>query len=261
MGTPQNQPGTFCWYECGTRDAAAAKKFYTELFGWKAVDVPMPGEMGGHYTMLKVGEEDVAGLYEMRGPQFENVPPHWMTYVNSANVDESVTRAKSLGATILADPMDIPGVGRLAVLQDPTGATISVFKMGEHHGTAQLGTTHGAFCWSELATRDTAAAKTFYTSLFDWGAKVDDNPEMPYTEFQVSGTSVAGMMAMGPQHGDAPPHWMPYVAVSDCNAAAEKVEQLGGQVVVPPMDVPNVGRFSVIADPTGAHLAMITLQS
>ena len=81
----------------------------------------------------------------------------------------------------------------------------------------------------------------FYTELLNWKAKEDTGP-MQYTEFQVGGTSVGGMMAMTPQHGDAPPHWLPYVMVKDCDATTAKAEKTGGRVLVPPMDIPKVGR-------------------
>jgi len=259
MATPQHAPGSFCWFECGTTDVGAAKKFYAGLFDWNTVDVPMPGDMGGHYTLLKLGDDDVAGLYKMSGPQFEGVPPHWATYVTVEDVDQSADRARSLGGKIVAPPMDVPGVGRMAVVEDPTGAKIAMFKPGEHPGAAQLGPAPGTFGWSELATRDTAAAKAFYTELFHWGAKVDDNSPITYTEFQLGGTSIGGMMEMTPQHGDAPPHWMPYVLVADCNVTAAKVTDLGGRVFVPPTDIPDVGRFSVFMDPVGAMLAIVKL--
>ena len=259
MSKPNYPTGSFCWFECGSTDAAAAKSFYTQLFGWNAADVPMPGDMGGSYTLFKVGDEDMAGLYPLSGPQFEGVPSNWTTYVNVDSADEIAERATTLGATIVTPPMHVPGVGRIAFLQDPTGAHIGLFQPGEHPGSAQPGSVEGAMGWSELATRDTEKAKAFYTELFNWGAKVDDKGPMPYTEFQVGGESIGGMMAMTPQHGEAPPHWLPYVLVDDCDLSAAKVTQLGGNILVPPMDVPNVGRFSVFTDPTGACLAIIKL--
>jgi len=257
MTTPQPAPGTFCWFECGTRDAAAAKRFYTGVFGWEAVDMPMPGD-AGTYTLLKLGGKDVAGLYQMAGPRFEGVPPHWLTYVCVENADETAARARSLGGKVALEPMDVPGVGRIAMIQDPTGANIALFKPGEHSGTIPMGMTPGTFGWSELATRDTKRAKAFYTELFDWNAKADTGG-MPYTEWQVGGKSIGGMMEMTLQHGDAPTHWLPYVVVADCDASAKKVTDLGGKLIVPPKDIPKVGRFSVFFDPTGAGLAIIQL--
>lgn len=258
METIQNRPGTFCWFECGTTDAASAKRFYTGLFGWSAVDVPMPEDMGV-YTLFRIDERDVAGLYELKGPQFENVPPHWMTYVRVEDVDESAAKAESLGGKIEAPPIDVPGVGRIAVIADPTGAHISLFKPGEHPG-APASSQPGHFGWSELATNDTAAAQEFYGRLFGWGAKVDDNTAIPYTEFQLEGVSLAGMMALTAQQGDAPPHWLPYVVVADCDAVAAKAAELGGTQIVPPTHIPDVGPFSVFADPAGAVLAVVQLK-
>lgn len=259
MSDANCEPGTFCWFECGSTDAAKAKSFYTSVFGWKTTDMPMPGD-AGTYTLLKLGEAEVGGLYKMSGPQFQGVPSHWMTYVTVDDIKESTTRAKSLGGTVVMEPMDVPNVGSMSVVKDPTGAVFSMMQLGGHPGRAQLGMAPGAFGWSELATRDTARAKAFYTELFNWKAKTDDNPSMPYTEFQVGGTSIGGMMEMTPQHGDASPRWLPYVMVADCDATVGKVQKHGGKVLVPPTSIPKVGRFSVFLDPAGAALAVIQLE-
>jgi len=252
MATSNHPAGTFCWFECGSRDAAKSKTFYTQLFGWNAADSPMPGE-GGVYTLLKTGGEDIAGLYHLSGPQFEGVPSHWMTYVAVDDVDATAERAKSLGGSVVAPPMDVPNVGRMAVLKDPTGAVISIARFDQHPGTSPK----GPFGWSELATRDTEGAQSFYTQLFNWTAKPDAND--PYTEFQSGGKSIAGMMAMKPEHGAAPPHWLPYMMVEDCDDVVRRATQLGATVYVPPTDIPKVGRFSVFADPTGATLGIVKL--
>jgi predicted enzyme related to lactoylglutathione lyase len=155
--------------------------------------------------------------------------------------------------------MDIPGVGRMSVIADPTGATICLFQPGEHQGSPPSGPQPGTFGWSELATRDTDRAGRFYSELFDWGMKTDQGDPIPYTEFQLAGESIGGMLAMTEQYGDAPPHWLPYVMVEDCNETFGKATKLGAKTYVPPMDIPNVGRFAVFADPTGAALAIIQL--
>ena len=253
-------PGTFSWFECGTTNAAAAKKFYTSVFGWTAIDKPLPGDMEGQYTMLKKGDADVAGLYEMSGPMFEGVPSHWMTYVTVDDVDEKATKAAELGGKVIAPPMDVPEVGRIAFLEDNTGSKFGLFKPGAHKGAAQLGPLDGTFGWTELATRDTAAAKVFYSGLFDWKPKDSEIPGMPYTEWVAQEQSVGGMMEMTPEHGDAPPHWMPYVFVDDCDAIMAKVDAGGGTTLVPAMDIPNVGRMGVFMDPTGAALAVIKME-
>jgi len=260
MATSKHEPGTFCWFECGTTDAAKAKAFYAGVFGWDSADAPM-GEGGGVYSILKQGDAEVAGLYTLSGPQFEGVPSHWMTYVSVADIHESTARAQSLGAKVVAEAVEVPGVGSLSVVCDPTGAMFSMMQLKEYPGRTPLGMAAGGFGWSELVTRDTARAKAFYTELFDWKAKTDDSPSMPYTEFQVGGVSIGGMMEMTPQHGESPPHWLPYVMVDDCDATVERVKQHGGQVFVPPTSIPKVGRFSVFMDPTGAVLAVIRLEA
>ena len=217
----------------------------------------MPGEHPGEYILLKQNGKDIAGLYELAGEMFEGVPSHWMSYVTVEDVDQAAEKAAKLDGNVLAPPMDIPGVGRMAFLQDPTGAQIAVFKPGEHVGTAE----DGPFGWSELSTGDTAKAESFYTSLFGWGAKSDKGAPVAYTEFQVGERSIAGMMELDPKMAAAnvPPHWMPYVMVDDCDAISGKAAELGAQLLVPPTDIPDVGRFSVFMDPTGASLAVIKL--
>lgn len=117
----------------------------------------------------------------------------------------------------------------------------------------------GAFCWNELATRDLDAAKKFYTELLGWQLKQSDAAGMAYHEIVAGGEHVGGLYQMGPEHGDAPSHWMAYVAVDDVDAKASQVEELGGKVCVPPTDIPNVGRFCMINDPAGATISLIAL--
>jgi predicted enzyme related to lactoylglutathione lyase len=119
---------------------------------------------------------------------------------------------------------------------------------------------HGAFCWNELATTDAAAAKKFYTELLGWQLKEGDVTPMAYTEIVVGGAHVGGIYQTGPESGgNMPPHWITYVSVDDVDASAKRVAELGGKVSLPPMDIPDVGRFCVIRDPQGATLALITL--
>jgi hypothetical protein len=187
------------------------------------------------------------------------VPPHWGSYVAVANADEAAKRATALGGKVLAPAFDVMDAGRMAVLQDPTGATFMVWQAGKHQGAGVLNEP-GALCWTELATRDTKTAEKFYTQLFGWTAKVGgEGTPMEYTEFSNSGRPGVGMMQMPAQvPADVPPYWMPYFQVVDCNASTEKAKQLGAHIAVPPMDIPNTGRFSVIADPQGAMFAVFT---
>lgn len=121
---------------------------------------------------------------------------------------------------------------------------------------------HGTFCWHELMTRDTDAATRFYTELFGWSSSVSDIGATKYTLFAPAGAkdskeSIAGMMAItGPEFEGVPPNWLSYVAVEDIAATTERVTKLGGQVRVPVTPIPTIGKFAVIADPTGAVIAL-----
>ena len=123
---------------------------------------------------------------------------------------------------------------------------------------------HGTFCWNELATSNLEVCKQF----FGWKFKENkpmadcDGAGMIYNEISIDGKKqYGGMFQMGKEFGDAPSHWMSYVAVDDVDAAAEKVSALGGKICVPPMDIPNTGRFCVVNDPSGATISLITLKS
>ena len=117
---------TFVWHELYVKDSAAAKAFYGEVLGWTNSDMDM-GEMGT-YTMLHKDGVPVAGIMQMDGPHFDGVPPHWAVYVSVDDVDAKVEKAVSLGATILVPAMDIPGIGRMCLIQDTQGATVWLFK-------------------------------------------------------------------------------------------------------------------------------------
>ena len=121
---------------------------------------------------------------------------------------------------------------------------------------------HGTICWTELSTKDVEAARKFYSELLGWTTTKSEAGGDGYTEVRASGgRPFGGMMQMTAEcGGDGPSHWTSYVAVDDVDASAKRVEELGGKVVMPPTDIPNVGRFCIINDPTGAAISLITLR-
>ncbi|HEX7165990.1 MAG TPA: VOC family protein [Acidimicrobiales bacterium] len=244
--------GTPSWVDIGT-DVEGAKAFYAALFGWDAQEAGPPEQSGGYGFFLKGGKM-VAGF----GPQQNPGPPFWSTYVSVDDAELIAKNVEAAGGTIVVAPMDVMGQGHMAVFQDPTGAFISIWQPGEHRG-AQLVNEPGAFCWNELNTRDTAAAKGFYESVFGWTG-VTHEGEMAYTEFQIGGTSIAGMMNMPPPvPAEVPAHWLVYFAVEDVDAALAKVGELGGTALTGVMTIPSGSRFAVVADPQGAAFGIITL--
>ena len=249
-------PGTFSWVELATTDQKAAVAFYRALFGWDINEQPIgPGEI---YSMFLMRGKEVAATYSMRPEERQSgAPPHWNLYVTVANVDGTVKRAESLGAKVLAPPFDVMDVGRMAILQDPTGAALQVWEAKKHIG-ARILYEPGALCWSELTTRDTKAAESFYTKLFGWTAKHGaPSAVMDYTEFSNQGQSIAGMLPTPAQMpASVPSYWMPYFQVTDCDASTAKAKELGASVMTPPRDIPNTGRFSILKDPQGAMFAV-----
>ena len=120
------------------------------------------------------------------------IPPHWLSYVSVASADESAGKAKELGATLMKEPFDVFTVGRMAVVQDPTGAVFALWQPGTHKG-ASLVNVPNSLCWNELATPDTEKAGDFYTGLFGWGKNVQQMGPMTYTSF-MNGERPAGGM-------------------------------------------------------------------
>ena len=248
----RHEPGAFSWIELATTDPKAAKAFYTTLFGWSFTDGPMGPGPEDIYTRLQLGGDDVGALYPMmREQQTQGVPPFWLCYVTVASADEAAKKAKALGGKVCAEPFDVMDYGRMAILQDPSGATLAVWQPGTHPGVGRFGEA-GAPCWLELATRDVEAARKFYGSIFGWTWLEPKGVGMPYTEIQRNGQSMGGVYPIGPEMGPMPPNWTAYFQVADCAAAAAKATSLGGKLLVEPKDLAGVGRFAVVQDPQGA---------
>lgn len=118
--------------------------------------------------------------------------------------------------------------------------------------------THGAFSWNELVTTDISAAKSFYSTLFGWQLEDQESEQMTYTMAKAGDKEVAGMMAMPKEAEGMPSAWGGYVTVDDVDKQVKRAENLGATTLVEPRDIPNIGRFSVISDPQGAMITMIT---
>lgn len=121
---PQMTPGTFGWNELMTPDADACKAFFTALMGWTTETMEMPD--GGVYTIFKLGDRPAGGMMQMRGAEFEGMPPHWVGYLTVEDVDKTIDKCKSLGGSVAVGPFDVANVGRFAIIADPTGAHVGI---------------------------------------------------------------------------------------------------------------------------------------
>ena len=251
-----HKPGAFCWVELGTTDQNAAKKFYGTLFGWAANDNPMgPGEF---YTIFRLQDRNAAAAYTLRpDDRAHGVPPHWMLYVAVENADAAANRVAEFGGKVLAPAFDVMDAGRMSVVQDPTGATFSVWQAKRNSGIGIAGEP-GTLCWADLSTRDQSRARKFYTDLFGWKMTddTDDNPPSNYVHIHNGEDFIGGILPPAYVNPHAPAHWMPYFQVANCDNSAAQARQSGARVYMEPKTLEDAGRFAVLADPQGATFAI-----
>jgi hypothetical protein len=245
--------GTFCWVELGTTDVAAAKKFYSGLFGWTITDMPMGGMA---YGLAALGDKQVGGITLLSEEAKKmGAPPNWLSYVAVDDAAASAKKVAALGGKVLFGPQEI-GPGTMAIAADPTGAVFAVWQRLQSMGTWLTGEP-GSLGWNELISTNEDQAVSFYKGLFGWSADPTEMPGMTYTIFKQGETMIAGSMAQPKQMAGAPSLWGVYFSVADADQAAAKVTALGGKVLNPPMDIPNIGRFAVVADPQGAMFSVM----
>ncbi len=241
-------PGRFVWHEIFSSDTEATKKFYTAVAGWTTKTMEMPGM---DYTMFLAGENMVGGIMDLSTIPMEGVPPHWLGYVSVPDVDEAAAAVKSGGGTVLKEPSDIPNMGRFAVLQDPQGAVVAAWKAVDGDQAEPEKPLMATMCWNHLNTSDIDAAVTFYEKVFGW--KPDEfGPGMKV--FKRGADKYGGGVGEAPP--GTPPHWIPHIMVKDLAAARKIVTEQKGKILMEEIPVPNIGKFAVIEDNVGAHVAL-----
>lgn len=234
-----------------------------ELMKWfgpptcRATSARLEARVGGNYHLAisseLVGEVEIRGDYqEVRVP--ERLAFTWRWSGNSTlEFGESLVtvdlQAVDGGTDVQIKHELLPN---LEVRDDHAhGWNGSLDKLAAHLGVGDCSQpSSGGFCWNELLASDTASASTFYGQLLGWESVAFPVPTTAYTIFKKQGRSIAGLMA-NPMP-NVPPHWLAYVHVADVDTIASQAAALGGEICVPPMDVPTVGRLAVILDPQGA---------
>jgi predicted enzyme related to lactoylglutathione lyase len=243
-------PGTFCWTDLATTDPDAAKRFYSGLFGWEDVDVPVGN--GSVYSMQRVDGKEVAAIALQPQQQREaGVPPLWNSYVAVESADDAASRAGELGATVHAPAFDVLEAGRMAVIQDPQGAFVMVWQARQHIGAA-LVNAPGALCWNELQSPDIQASSSFYSDLVGWTTEPFDASPQPYLIIR-NGDKSNGGIREGEQ--GVPPNWLVYFGTENIDTGLARVDDLGGTRIAGPIDLP-MAKLAVVADPQGAVFAL-----
>jgi uncharacterized protein len=247
-------PGEFCWIELATSNQNAAKSFYTALFGWTVRDIPTGPD--SIYSLMELDGRIAAGAFTISPSESAaGVPPHWHLYVAVASADEAAKKAAELGGKVVEAPFDVMDRGRAALIQDPSGAFLSVWQPNKRSGLGVVGEP-GSLCWADLNTPDQARAKTFYEGLFGWKLKAGEGKESGYLHI-VNGENYIGGVPPAHQSGaNEPPHWLIYFAVADVDKTFSKAKDMRARALLRPMDFEGVGRVAMLADPQGAVFAL-----
>jgi uncharacterized protein len=246
--------GSFCWVELGTSDQNAAKSFYGSIFGWTPNDMPMGPD--GVYTIFRLDGRDAAAGYTLRADQVaQHVPPHWMLYIQVDNVETSAAKVPELGGKVIVAPFDVMDAGRMAVVQDPTGAYFCLWQVNRSTGI-QIANVHGTLCWADLSTPDPKKASDFYSGLFGWQIFADPKDKSGYLHIKNGEHFIGGVPPAAHRQPGMPAHWMAYFQVDDVDATANKAKEMGAKLFLAPMSIEGVGRMSVMADPQGAVFAI-----
>jgi predicted enzyme related to lactoylglutathione lyase len=245
--------GQFVWYELTTPDVDAAKRFYSRVTGWGTQ------RFDDDYDMWTSGGRPIGGLMhlgdEMRQ---QGVPPNWLPYVESDDVDATAAKAASLGGRVVYGPEDIPGGGgRFVVLQDPQGAMFGALKPGTPGGAWDGTPVVGRFSWHELMTTDYVKAFEFYRDLFGWEktGEMDMGGGQNYFMYGKGDTAYGGMFNRFGDMESMNPFWLVYVHVKDVGTAVTAATKAGAMVHRPQMDIPG-GSIAILGDPQGAGFAL-----
>ena len=242
--------GRFVWRDLMTRDVGAAKRFYTELLGWRFEDTKRNGRA---YALARVGSEPVAGIVDVSA--IPDAAPQWISFMTVEDVDKRVALVTASGGEVLLAPRDVATIGRAAVVADPQGAPIGLATL-RREVSDPASPTPSAFFWQEYLARDASRALDFYKQLAGYESSISDTQLGLEYHILKTARSRAGLFQLPATATGVLPNWLPYVLVSDPAALAARVPGLGGRILVPAAPERRNGSLAVVADPGGAPLAL-----
>jgi len=246
-------PGKFVWFELVSRDARQAQAFYAEVLGWKIRAFPMGN---ASYDMIFTGDALDTMIGGFGAPPPAGEASRWVSYVSIDDVDVAVSAAVANGGRVLDPPSDLPGIARRARIHDAQGAELCLFKRTAGDPADVALAPEGAFFWNELHSPDPQAAVAFYEQVVGYTHRAMGGAGAE-AYFALSRDGVARGGVTGHLPPGVAPHWLPYVHTADPDAALARAKQRGATIPVSATDIPGIGRFGVIADPTGAVLAVM----
>jgi predicted enzyme related to lactoylglutathione lyase len=242
-------PGKFNWFEHLSSDPAQAVEFYRALLGWTARGMTVGQQP---YRVIHNGAQAIGGFREtMPGLRCQ-----WNAYLSVADVDASWRDAIAAGANAVLPPAHFGGIGRAAMLADPTGALLSLWHGAQPDRPDVDDIAKGDWYWNELSATDAKAALAFYERVFRYRHELMQSPSGDYYILHgPDGKARGGVMQSA--HAQAPSAWVPYVRVEDADAIAARVGPLGGKLMMAPLDIAGIGRIGALFDPQGAPLGFI----
>lgn len=248
MPTPTPGPGAPCWIDLMSSQPERARSFYAALFGWTYDDADA-AQSGQYFNAFKDGEP-VAGIVGNDGEA--GYPDTWSTYLRVKDIEATVSMATRQGGKVLRQITEIVPRGRIALLQDPAGASVGLWEFGEHLGFRRHGEP-GAPFWHELHARNYVKTVEFYHQVFDWKTTVvSDTDDFRYTTLGEGPQAVAGILDAAADLGPGyPAVWQVYLQTEDTDATISQALTMGASVIEPPTDTP-FGRIASLSDPTGA---------
>lgn len=250
MSSRDLSAGAPCWIDLNTSDTAAARDFYTGVFGWTAGEAS--ADFGGYFMFEHKGSP-VAGCM----PAMPDAPSDlWSVYLTVTDAGKTLQTAAASGGQVAVPAMDVADLGAMAMVLDPGGTAIGLWQPGQFPGIVNSGDA-GLPSWFELHTADYAGVLAFYRDVFGWTLEtMADTPGFKYSVLKHNGKELAGVMDASGMP-DARLGWTFYLWVDDADATAARVTELGGTVLSQPEDTPY-GRLATVADPAGAAFRIMS---
>ena len=251
--------GTFSWVDLVTEDPTSSQKFYQKLFGWEFIAEPAGDST---YYMATYRGKSVAALFALTSEmKSQGVPSHWQSYITVQNLNETVGKAREFGGKVFVEPFDVMEAGRMAVIEEPTGAAVCFWEAKNSIG-AELVNEPNTLCWNEVCTRDPETVREFFTKVLGWSYHIEESP-MPYTSIKTQdGRQNGGVFDISGHVPDqVPSHVMAYFNVDDLKKSRALVEDLGGTFLTDIVEIPDIGPFFGAKDPQGAPFTLIQLSN
>jgi predicted enzyme related to lactoylglutathione lyase len=257
--TSERDAGRIIWRDLITDKPAESRDFYSELFGWEFEGVGNLFGLGGEdaYSLIRHNGRLIGGMVnENRLERAGDEISQWVALMSVDDIDAATGAFASGGGQVLTPPTDIAQRGRMSVVVDPQGALLALIQT-ETGDPLRHEPGYGDFLWDELWTSDVSASTRFYQQVAGLSPS-DENisADRSYRVMSRGDEPAAGILAH-PFEGERPV-WVTYVRVEDPAAITARVEELGGTVYVEAQDRPLGGQVALIADPSGAGIALQT---